>query len=47
MYRTHAKIYKKFNVIKDFKKTPKMSVGINGVETKRVKFSLGSSALGE
>ena len=39
MYRTHVKIYKKkFNEIKDFEKTPKMSVGINGVETKRVKF---------
>ena len=39
MYRTHVKICKKkFNEIKDFEKTPKMSVGINGVETKRVKF---------
>ena len=45
MYRTHVKIYKKkFNEIKDFEKTPKMSVGINGVETKRMKFSLPSSA---
>ena len=36
---------KKFNEIKNFEKTPKMSVGINGVETKRVKFSLLNSAL--
>ena len=35
---------KKFNEIKNFKKTPKMNVGINGVETKRVKFSLPNSA---
>ena len=35
---------KKFNEIKNFKKTLKMSVGINGVETKRVKFSLSNSA---
>ena len=45
MYRTHVKICKKkFNEIKDFEKTPKRSVGINGVETKRVKFSLPNSA---
>ena len=45
MYMTHVKICKKkFNEIKDFEKTPKMSVGINGVETKRMKFSLPSSA---
>ena len=31
---------KKFNEITNFEKTPKMSVGINGIETKRVKFSL-------
>ena len=44
MYRTHVKICKKkFNELKDFEKTPKMSVGINGVETKRVKFSLPNS----
>ena len=47
MYRTHVKICKKFNEIKDFEKTLKMSVGINGVETKRVKFSLPNSALEE
>ena len=48
MYRTHVKICKKkFNEIKDFEKTPKMSVGINGVETKRMKFSLANSALEE
>ena len=48
LYRTHVKTYKKkFNEIKNFKKTPKMSVGINGVETKRVKFSLPNSALEE
>ena len=35
---------KKFNEIKNFEKTPKMNVGINGVETKRVKFSLPNSA---
>ena len=34
----------KFNEIKNFEKTPKMSVGINGFETKRVKFSLPNSA---
>ena len=38
---------KKFNVIKNFEKTPKMSVGINGVKIKRVKFSLPNSALEE
>ena len=37
----------KFNEIKNFEKTPKMSVGINGFETKRVKFSLPNSALEE
>ena len=35
---------KKFNEIKNFEKTPKMSVGINDVKTKRVKFSLPNSA---
>ena len=45
MYRTHVKICKKkFNEIKDFEKTPKMSVGINVVETKRMKFSFANSA---
>ena len=45
LYRTHVKTYKKkFNEIKDFEKTPKMSVVINGVETKNVKFSLPNSA---
>ena len=38
---------KKFNEIKNFEKTPKISVGINAVETKRVKFSLPNSALEE
>ena len=38
---------KKFNEIKNFEKTPKMSVVINGVETKNVKFSLPNSALEE
>ena len=38
---------KMFNEIKNFEKTPKMNVGINGVETKRVKFSLPNSALEE
>ena len=46
LYRTHVKTYKKkkFNEIKNFERTPKMNVGINGVETKRVKFSLPNSA---
>ena len=35
---------KKFNEIKNFEKTPKMSIGINDAETKRVKFSLPNSA---
>ena len=35
---------KKFNEIKNFEKTPKVSVGINGVKTKRVKFLLPHSA---
>ena len=35
---------KKCNEIKIFENTPKISVGINGVETKRVKFSLPNSA---
>ena len=48
LYRTHVKTCKmKFNEIKNFEKTPKMSVGINGFETKRVKFSLPNSALEE
>ena len=43
--QTHVKICKKkFNEIKDFEKTPKMSVGINDVKTKKVKFSLPNSA---
>ena len=38
------KIYKKkFDDIKDFEKTLKMRVGINGVDTKRVKSSLPDS----
>ena len=45
LYRTHVKTYKeKFNEIKNFEKTPKMRVGINGVKTKRVKFSLPDSS---
>ena len=45
MYMTHVKICKKkFNEIKDFEKTLKISVRINGVETKRVKFSLPNRA---
>ena len=48
MYRTHVKICKKkFNETKDFVKTPKMKVGINGIDTKRVKFSLIDSASDE
>ena len=39
LYKTHLKTHKKkFNEIKNFEKTPKMNVGINGIETKRVKF---------
>ena len=34
---------KKFNEIKNFEKTPKMNVGINGVDTKTVKLSLSDS----
>ena len=45
LYRTHVKTCKKkFNKIKDFEKTPKMSVGINGIETEKVKFLLPNSA---
>ena len=48
LYKTHVKTYKKkFNKIKIFEKTPKMGVGINGAETKRVKFSLPNGALEE
>ena len=48
MYRTHVKTCKKkFNEIKDFEKTPQLRVKINGVDTKRVKFSLPNSASGE
>ena len=38
---------KKFNEIKDFKGTPQLRVGINGVDAKRVKFSLLDSASNE
>ena len=42
---THVKTCKKkCNEIKIFENTPKISVGINGVETKRMKFSLPNSA---
>ena len=45
MYKTHVKTCKKkFNEIKYFEKTPQMRVGINGVGTKRVKFSLPDNA---
>ena len=48
MYKTHVKTYKKkLNEIKDFEKTPQMRVGINGVDTKRVKFSLPNIASNE
>ena len=48
MYMTHVKTYKKnFNEIKDFEKTQQMRVEINGVDTKRVKFSLPDSASDE
>ena len=35
---------KKLNEIKDFEKTPQMRVGVNGVDTKRVKLSLPNNA---
>ena len=35
---------KKFNEIKNFEKTPQIRVGIKGVNTKKVKFSLPNSA---
>ena len=45
LYRTHVKTYKKkFNEIKNFEKTPQIRVGIKGVNTKKVKFSLPNSA---
>ena len=48
IYMTHVKTCKKkFNEIKDFEKTPQMRVEINGVDTKRVKFSFPDSALDE
>ena len=46
MYKTHVKTcMKKLNEIKDFERTPKMRVGIDGDDVKRVKFSLPNSAL--
>ena len=48
MYKTHMKACKKkFNAIKDYEKTPQLRVGINGVDTKRIKFSLPDNALDE
>ena len=48
MYRTNVKAYKKkFNAVKDYEKTPQLRVGINGVDTRRVKFSLLDSTLDE
>ena len=48
MYRTYVKTCKKkFNEIKNFENTPQMRVGIKGVDTKNVKFSLSNSALEE
>ena len=48
IYKTHVKACKKkFNAVKDYEKTPQLRVGINGVDTKRVKFSLPDSALDE
>ena len=45
MYMTHVKAYKKkFNVDKVFERTPQLRGDINGVATKRVKFSLPDSA---
>ena len=45
---THVKTCKKkFNEVKNFEKTPQLRVGINGVNTKRVKFLLPDSALEE
>ena len=48
MYKTHVKTCKKkLNEIKDFERTPKMRVGIDGDDVKRVKFSLPNSASDE
>ena len=45
LYKTHVKTCKKkFDEITNFEKTPKMNVGINGIKTKRVKFTLPNSA---
>jgi len=45
---TYVKACKmKFNAVGDYEKTPQLRVGINGVDTKRVKFSLLDSALDE
>ena len=48
MYRTHVKTCKKkFNEIIIFEKTPQLRVGINGVDSKIMKFLLPNSALEE
>ena len=45
MYRTHVKTCKKkFNEIKIFEKTLQMRVGIKGIDTNKLKFSLPNSA---
>ena len=45
MYKTRVKTCKKkFNEIKDFEKTLKIKVGIDGDDVKRVKFSFPNSA---
>ena len=48
MYKTHVRACKKkSNAIKVYEKTPQLRVNINGVTTKRVKFSLPESDLNE
>ena len=48
MYKTHVRACKKkSNAIKVYEKTPRLRVNINGVTTKRVKFSLPESDLNE
>ena len=45
MYKTHMKAYKeKFNANNFFQKTPQLRVRVNGIATKRLKFSLLDSA---
>ena len=46
--KTHVRACKKkSNAVKNFEKIPQLRVGINGVVTKRVKFSLSDTSLNE